>query len=127
MPAPTSPGSGSSPEFSAADRRQLKDALKGGVRTVGRMLNDLATRTELEQQAGLFLTDDDDEEGLADPVASILGRRGGLAAAANPDVSDVIRAAITLAAYCSKQLALRVQIRRADRGQMIDHDVERAA
>lgn len=112
-PAPTKPGSGSSPEFSGADRRALKKVLREGLDTFGKALNRILTVDEVEQEAGLYLLDDDDTEGIADPAANIISRRGGLGAAANPDVNDAIRGLITFAAYLIRTLGERRALRRA--------------
>jgi hypothetical protein len=124
---PPTTASGSSPEFSAGDRKQLKETLRRGLKAFGQLLNRVATVDELEEQAGLYALDDDDTEGIADPAAGIIGRRGGLAQAANPDINDAIRAAIALALYVSKQLSLRRDIRRARGDQPPAVEQEHAA
>lgn len=127
MPPDPSAKSGSSPEFSAADRRALKETLRRALDTFGRMLNRLATIDELEAGSGLYLLDEDDAEGIADPAAAIIGRRGGLGAAASPDINDAIRAAIALAAYVARQLSLRRDIRRARAAGLPTDETEAAA
>src|SRR4051794_36040989 len=92
-PPPDEPGSASgSPEgekaersrkprassVSPSDRRQLKSAIAAGVQLVGVQLHQVAVQTEDEAEAGLWLTDEQDQEGIAEPLSSIVARRGGV-------------------------------------------------
>jgi hypothetical protein len=111
---------GDAPRRPEADPRPLRDVpeLTEGIATaihaVGDELNErLAPGTEL------FLTDRNDEQGLARPTSRLIVRRmpADLGAAANPDLADLIAAAIVLVRYGVKQLnltrALRRQLRAA--------------
>ncbi len=120
MPEPESPPTVSRP-LSPVDRRQLQEAIRQGVRSAGGLLNETVTRDELELNSGLYLTDEQDENGLAVPLAEIIGRRGDLgAAAANPDLADALRALIALAVYIAKQLNLIRHLRRVRRVGLAD-------
>lgn len=116
-----SPGSPDAPSATGAplDRKSLKKAIATGFRVLGHRLNQLLSRDELEAQAGLWVPDEEDTEGVSDPLSRIAARRGG-PAVLNPDVGDAIAAAISLAAYVSKQLALRVAIRKAAGAGQVD-------
>lgn len=90
---------------SALSKRALRDAARAGVITAGGIAHQVLARDELEQQAGLYLADEDDAEAIGDPLANMANRRGGLGAAGNPDLADAIAALIGLALYIVKQLA----------------------
>lgn len=93
---------------SLTDRRQLKKALKAAVRTVGARLNALAE--ELERDAGVWIADEQDQEGMAEPASSLIARHSDLAV--NPDVADALALLIAVADYASKHLDLKAKIRR---------------
>lgn len=136
QPSTTPPGTSSSrvstddpdlgpgaPRRPEADPRPLRDVpeLTEGIATaihaVGDELNErLAPGTEL------FLTDANDEQGLARPTSRLIVRRmpADLGAAANPDLADVIAAAIVLVRYGVKQLNLTRALRRAARAAADD-------
>jgi hypothetical protein len=121
---PLSPGS--TDRQPAADPRPLRDlpALRDGiaqaVHAVGDELNDrTAPGTDL------WLTDEQDEQGLATPVSRLILRHlpAELGGAGNPDFVDAVSAAIVLARYTVKQLNLMRALRRearaaADAGQV---------
>lgn len=100
--APTS--SRGSSTSSALSKRVLRDAIREGVAGASVLANEHLTRDELEHDLGLYLADEGDVQAIADPLASIANRRGGLGGASNPDVGDAIAAAIGLAIYATKQL-----------------------
>jgi CO/xanthine dehydrogenase Mo-binding subunit len=113
---PTAKGTatGSSRAFSAS-RATIREAIAAAVRAATSFLNEHATRDELERNEGVWLADDQDVDGVADPVSGIVARRGGLGAAASPDVADAIVGLIAFATYVAKQLALRSRLRRIRR------------
>lgn len=90
---------------SALSKKAVKDAARQAVLMAGGVAHQLGARDELAQQAGLYLTDEDDAQAIGDPLANMANRRGGLGAAGNPDLADAIAALIGLALYVVKQLA----------------------
>lgn len=115
----SSPGSTNpedAPRRPAADRvvmrdpQELIDGIAQGVHFVGDELNDrLAPGTEL------YLTDPQDEQGLAKPTARLMLRRLPAELTANSDFADAIAAAAVLARYVVKQLNLMRLMRREKR------------
>lgn len=118
-PEQESPKAPSTP-VSLSDQRALRGTFRSAVGVVGAQLNRWAVRDPLEQVNGVWLTDEPDREGIGDPLANIVGRRGGLGAAANPDVADAITGLIAFVSYVLKHLQLRTEIRRAAQDGRID-------
>ena len=107
--------SGATP--SIADRRQIKAAIAAGVELLGVQLHmQAADREPMAAESGLWLADEQDKEGIAEPVSAIVARRGG-PGIVNPDLGDAIAAAIALAVYLSKNLNLRAKIRQLRRAE----------
>lgn len=100
--APTSSraSSGIRPFSKTSTQRASRQAVK----MVGVVAHQTLARDEHEQAAGLYLTDDDDDRAIGDPVGSIVHRHGWLGEAGNPDVVDGINALIGLGIYAWKQV-----------------------
>lgn len=83
------------------------------------MLHRMATRAEtLQREAGLYLADSEDAANIGHPIGDILARRGGVAGKAlSPDANDALSAAMGLAGYMSKQIALQMQIAQLQQAQ----------
>jgi len=83
------------------------------------MLHRMATRADtLQREAGLYLADEDDAKAIGHPLADIVSRRGGVAGKAlSPDANDALSAALGLAGFMSKQIALQMQIAQHERAQ----------
>lgn len=82
------------------------------------LAGDVANEQFAAPGTDLFLTDERDERGMADPLSRILIRRLPVVGqVANPDVADALAAALTLGLYLVKQgrlwLAYRRQVRDA--------------
>lgn len=109
-PTGSSPASSTEP-VRPIDRRALERAIAQAVRTGGKFANAQLTDPD-EHEAGIWLTDDDEDHGIARPVASILARHGG-PGIVNPDLSDALSAMIVVAAYLSRQLGRIRELKRA--------------
>lgn len=103
-------GSGPSPAYSVVDKRNLKKTIAKGLDTLGRMLNRVVA-DDIEGPAGLYLFNEDDQEGIADPAAELLARRGLVPT--NPDLHDLLRGLFALFNYLEQQLSLKRDVRRA--------------
>jgi len=103
--APAAPTSsrGSSGSVSATKRAIQRQSRKA-VKMAGVGAHKLLARDEAARQVGMYLTDEEDDEGIGDPLGSIVQRHGWLGEAANPDVVDGINAVIALGAYAWKQI-----------------------
>lgn len=108
LPAPPEapPTSSKASSASALSKTALREAIRKAVLMAGALANQVLARDELEQDAGLYLTDETDAEAIGDPLASIAARHGGLGAAGNPDVVDAVAAIIGAGFYLYKQLTL---------------------
>jgi hypothetical protein len=110
------------PSDSSADGGPLKPLGKAALRATTRkgvliatsMAHRVAARTELERQAGLYIADEQDQELIADPIANILHRRGGVATKLSPDANDALSGLMGFANYVAKQVALIGEIRAAE-------------
>jgi len=92
-----------------------KAAIAKGVLIGSEMAHRFAARTEGQQRVGLYRADEEDAEGVADPLADILGRHGGVTGGlANPDAADAVRMMVALAGYASKQIVAGMQAREFD-------------
>lgn len=76
------------------------------------MLHRLATKAEsLERENGLYLADEEDAAAIGHPLADIASRRAGVAGKAmSADATDAVSAALGLAGFMSKQIALQLAI-----------------
>jgi hypothetical protein len=102
---------GAGGKVSALGKQATKLAIKQGILTGTDVLHRVAAKTEEARAVGLYRADEDDAEGIADPLAAIAGRRqGSLGAMANPDVADAVRAMVAVAGYAAKQVALQIQL-----------------
>lgn len=117
---------GSSADVSPAEARRLlklgeasaQATARTGVLIAGGMAHRIAAKTEDQQAVGLYLTDEEDAANIGNPVGSIVARRGGVAGKAlSPDAADAVAAAMGLANYVSKQIALVMQLAQQNRPQ----------
>jgi hypothetical protein len=91
----------------------LKATSRKGVLIATSAVHRIAARHELEQAAGLYIADEQDQELIGDPVANLLHRRGGIVGGQmSEDANDAISALMGLANYIGKQVALTVEIGR---------------
>jgi len=97
---------------------ELKKAIEATVVGTSILAHDNLARDELDQLNEVYVVTDAEAEGLAEPLAGIASRRMRAGDAGNPDVIDVIRALVTVAAYVTRQLRLRAEIRKARRGHV---------
>jgi hypothetical protein len=92
----------------------LRATTRKGVLIATSMAHRVAARTELEKAAGLYIADEQDQELIADPIANILHRRGGVATKLSPDANDALAGLMGFANYFAKQVALIGEIRAAE-------------
>ncbi len=106
----------------AADRAALaaapdwEEGLAHAVHAAGDQLNELlAPATEL------FLTDPNDEAGIAKPLSRVIARRlpARMLAVGNPDAKDVGAALLVLARYALKQVNLFRAYKREGAGALV--------
>lgn len=105
LPEPSAGRRTSSPASSGSavlSREDLRKAMREGVTVAGEMMHEHLTRDQLEREYDLYLADEDDAQGIGDPVANMVHRRG-LTKVADPDLVDAIKAAVALAKYLYKQ------------------------
>jgi len=94
-------------------QEELQDIARTTVTVVTGLAHDLLTAEgSPEREAGLYLADEDDLEGIADPLASLASRRMP-AGAGNPDVGDLMRLGFDLVGYWIKNRVQRMQLRTA--------------
>jgi hypothetical protein len=108
--------SGSSRTSSSAEVKANQAALEGmvgqGVEVAGNVAHTYATRDELERHFGLYLTDEQDQAGIAKPAARLLSRHTG-GDLANPDLNDGLGILMALANYVIKQVVKLKDVRLA--------------
>lgn len=112
--APPSNETGSSPASSpgsATARKHLEEVLVTVIDAATTFAHQFAT-DEIGKEVGLWLADEQDKTGIAQPGSKILSRRGVLDGATS-DVSDGIQLLIAVGGYVSKQLTQLAHIRRA--------------
>jgi hypothetical protein len=106
----SSPGKPLSPLTKAA----LRATIAQGVIIGSGMAHRIAARSEGQQLVGLYVADTEDADNIANPLASIAHRRGGIAGKVSPDTNDAIQAVMGLAGYMSKQIGKTVAAREID-------------
>lgn len=116
-----SPDETSSPASSAEgtakplSEKALRLTARRGVLIASSMAHRVAARTELEKRAGLYIADDQDQELIGDPIASLLSRRGSITGGTvSPDLNDGIQLAMAVANYVGKQVSLATEIRQLE-------------
>lgn len=96
------------------------EIIRGLIAAIGLIMNSRLSGSELEQSQGVWITTDEDEKQIADPLASIVGRRTGTAGVDNPDLADLIASGVGTAGYLianvTRSVRLRFALRRAGRG-----------
>ena len=96
-------------EIAQVTREAVATAIDGGTT----LAHELLANDEFKRAVGLYLADEKDVEQVSDPVAKIVERHAGDAAAiANPDLADGIALAIAVLGYLSKQFKRLVIARR---------------
>lgn len=88
---------------SALSKKPLQEAARTAVLAAGAAAGEALT-DDAGKAVELYVTDEADAAAIGDPIASIIGRHGGLGDAANPDLGDAIAAGVGLAVYVWKQL-----------------------
>jgi hypothetical protein len=92
-------------------RRQLLPATKAAVETVtGAAHQFLTVEGSPERDHGLWLATEEEIAAIADPLAGLASRRMG-EGPENPDLTDLIKLAIGVAAYGMRQLHVRSRLR----------------
>jgi len=95
-------------------KRPLADVFRGLVLGAAAAVHQALARSEIEQAHGVWLMGEDEAAGVADPLASIAGRRAG-GAVVNADMADLVSAGVATAAYVISNSYKQFQIRRAMR------------
>lgn len=95
-------------------KAELHEIARGFVGAAGEMLHLYLARTPEDKAADLWLTTDDEDEGMGDPLADIVHRRLGNLAG-SPDVVNLIQAGAVLAGYTLRHVKAKVSIWRAKR------------
>jgi hypothetical protein len=120
--SPDSSGDGGGP-LKPLGKAALRATTRKGVLIATSMAHRVAARTELERRAGLYLADEQDQELIADPIANILHRRGGVATKLSPDANDALSGLMGFANYVAKQVALIGEIRQHEQRPAEPQDV----
>lgn len=107
----SSQGSSAATTSRGASRRALADAIAVVLDAVTTAAHTYLT-DEIGKEAGLYLADEQDKEGISKPAAAVLSRRGVLDGAGT-DATDFVQLGIALAGYASKQLRRLTQVRKA--------------
>lgn len=78
-----------------------------------------AANSKFADGTELYLTTDDEERGIGEPLAGMLARRipaAILGRGDDPDLADALRAVITVCRYTTRQIRMRLDLRRQARG-----------
>lgn len=81
-----------------------RDAARKTVRGAGVLAHKYLTRDEVDRFVGLYLTDEEDERDIGDPLGKIVKRHAPLGDAGNADVIDGLNALAGLVVYAFKQV-----------------------
>lgn len=114
---PSSPTSDPAGRPNPLTRRAAKDTARAAVRTAGVMAHRTLATTRGKVQAGLYLTDEEDEKAIGDPLGNLAHRHAGvLGGAVSDDTADLMQAAFGVAGYFAKQMNAIAAARRIDAG-----------
>jgi hypothetical protein len=121
---PADPLSGDTPSFPEppADdlaplqlkKKPLAEVLRGLVMGAALVIHQSLARTIEEQHAGVWLMDEPEAAGVADPLANVANRHAG-GTLVNPDAGDLIAAGVAAASYVISNAVKAFKIRRAVR------------
>jgi hypothetical protein len=99
-------------------KQPLRDVFRGLMLGASLAAHQRLATTAAEQEAGVWLMDEDEAAGIADPLASIANRHAG-DAVINADAADLIAAGVAAAAYLVgnsiEAFKIRWSLRRARR------------
>lgn len=102
--APKSRKSGASQGSSRGSKRQLRKAIAVGFTGAAEVAHEFLARDEYAQAVGLWLTDEDEADGVAEPAAEIVGRRMKDVPMGD-DLADGVALALAVGAYLLAQLS----------------------
>lgn len=104
-------------------KKPLADVARGLVLGASEVIHQTLARSEAERTAGVWLMDEPEAAGIADPLARIANRRSG-GQLVNPDMGDLVAAAVAAASYAISNAVQAFRIRRAIRkaGHEFQHD-----
>jgi hypothetical protein len=91
------------PDAQVLDNEALRDMARAGVAIAGHQAHEHLARTPGQREVGLFLTDEEDQAGIGDPLARIAGRHQGVGAVSE-DTKDLLAALVSIARYGTKQV-----------------------
>jgi hypothetical protein len=101
----SSPGSTPANDVAALDNEGLRDMARAGVAIAGHQAHQHIAREGGQKQVGLYLTDEEDQAGIGDPLARIAARHQGIGKV-SPDTQDLLAALVSIARYGTKQITL---------------------
>lgn len=112
-------------------KHQMRQTAATAVKVGTGMAHTVAAKTELQQQVGLYLADDEDAANIGHPLADIMHRRGDIVGGKlSPDANDFLRSLMGVAGYFAKQVAKIGAIRQHEAGARaaeVQHFPEAAA
>lgn len=114
-PGPRSTKTGSSQGSSLVDTKVITEGISGTVIAITGQVHELLARDAYDQWAQVYLADEQDADGIAEPAAKIISRRTGDITGGNPDIADGIAMGIAVAFYLVKQMGKVLSARRARR------------
>jgi hypothetical protein len=110
----------SSPEKPAQllSKKQMRDTARTAVKIGGGMAHTVAAKTQAQRHVGLYLTDEDDQAAIGDPLADLMHRRGDVVGGKlSPDANDFLRSLMGIAGYLAKQVQKIGVVRQLEAGQ----------
>lgn len=101
------------PEVEALDSEGLRDMARAGVAIAGHQAHEHIAREGGQKAVGLYLTDEEDQAGIGDPLARIAARHQGVGKV-SPDTQDLLAALVSIARYGTKQISLAKTAKQLD-------------
>lgn len=109
---------GSAPSGKALSRKAIRTLIRDGLEGAQAGAHEAFCRDELDRVYGRWLAEQDELDGLADPVSGLVSRRMTAAGVApSPDTADAIAAGAALLHYVVRQLKLWWAVR-SERARM---------
>lgn len=106
-------------------KRAARETARAAVRTAGVMAHRTLANTNGKIKAGLYLTDDEDEKAVGDPLGNLAHRHAGvLGKEVSEDTADLMQAMFGVAGYFAKQMNNIAAARRIDAGEQPAEQVQ---
>jgi hypothetical protein len=93
-------------------KKPLAEVLRGLVMGAAVVVHQSLARNDYEVAEGVWLMDEPEASGIADPLANVANRHAG-GALVNPDAGDLIAAGVAAASYVIGNAVKAFKIRRA--------------